>query len=244
MEVLLQQPKQQTTATIEQEEEAPASPLAQAQAPPTPRFPSPSMTASTAVRLLLDDANTGEEDGAVRSGVEALAHLAHHFWQLVGEAAALREEAVATAVAKTRAELMMQLSVSEGVEGMDMEMDAEADARLARVWGEVEGLEGRQAAFRRLLQAAELRLEELQERERAGVLALQSPPEPGAGAAATTTTGGEVVATAKQQPRNPYVMRLLLVCLALGLTEPAVHLLFVVARELPGWWGAERVVVM
>lgn len=240
---MLQQPKQPPMATIEQEEEAPASPLGQAQAPATPQFPSPSVTASTTARLFLDDANTGEEDGAVRGGVEALAHLAHQFWQLVGEAAALREEAVAAAVAKTRAELMMRMSVSEGVEGMDMEMDAEADARLARVWGEVEGLEGRQAAFRRLLQAAELRLEELQERERAGVLALQSPPEPGAGAAATTT-GGEVVATAKQQPRNLYVLRLLLVCLALGLTEPAVHLVFVVARELPGWRGAERVVVM
>lgn len=212
------------------------SPPASPGAPATPQ--PPALTGSTA-RLLQTDTDTDAD--VEMSSTKALAHT---FWQLAAEAASLREAAVAAAVAKTKAELSVQLSAAEGVdEGVDIEMEAAADARLAAVGVEAEGLEGRQARFWRLLQAAERRLEELEARERAGVLTLQSPPEPGAAEAAVE--GAEQLSQDGTRKGSASVaMRLLLACLALGLTEPAVHLLFVVARELPGWRGAERVVVM
>lgn len=157
---------------------------------------------------------------------ESLKALALPFWQLVAEAAALREAAVAAAVVKTRAELGQT------------EEEAAADARLMEVAMESEGLERRLAAFRRVLGVVERRLEELEEGAKAEVLALQSPPLP------LPLTMAADSSSKRGAVAGSLAVRLLLVCLALGLTEPAVHLLFVVAREWPAWSGEERVVIM
>lgn len=151
--------------------------------------------------------------------------LALHFMHLVTDADRLREMAVSAAVAKTRAELSSLSALEE----------EDAEAQLVEVRAMVEGLEGRMGAFHAVLKEVERRVEDWEGKERAGVLALQSPPEPGALLASDGSISKE---------RGPMARQLLLLLLALGLTEPAVHLVFFLGREMPGWMGKERVVVM
>lgn len=146
--------------------------------------------------------------------------LATHFLHFASDASSLRESQVAAAVAKTRAELASLSSLEE----------ADADERLLEVGREIEGLKEREAAFASVLRAVGRRVEEWESRERAEALALQSPPP--------------LQGTEKEGRRGLVVRWLLLLLLALGLTEPAVHLFFVVARELPGWMGRKVEVVM